>query len=88
MLAELLIVYTMSEAGRLPASDPQQAQYSNAARQAAQAYYIQSGLNRTIDENLKRYERRFSEELRTVAGWGFWCAKTIQDQKITYSWEF
>lgn len=88
MIAEFLIIFTMHQAERLPASDSSSESYREAARNAAQAYYIQSGMNKTVDERLQYYEKKVPKEVRKTLAWTAWGYRVVQDQKITYTWEF
>jgi len=60
----------------------------DAYRNAAQAAYIQSGLERDVNRLVEIELRKVPEPVKKVVANAFLIAKTIQEQKVVYTWNF
>jgi hypothetical protein len=56
-----------------------------ALRNAARAFYKQSGTEADVNAFVKK---EVPKELQTIAGNAFLIAKTIQDKRLTVTWSF
>jgi len=61
--------------------------YSEATRKASQAFYIQSGWNKAVNDAANRLERRYlAQPVKDIGGWLFLIQKVVAEQQITYKW--
>lgn len=64
-------------------------EYMNAARMSWEASYRQSGLKKTVDQKLKRFERKYVPKY--VLKYGSATAiivKVVAEEKLVLTWEF
>lgn len=64
-------------------------QSRTAATYVAQSYYVQSGLNKTVDPILESVDKKYLPDVARKAGMGLvFFYKIAKDNKAEFSWSF
>lgn len=90
VLLDVLIVGSFMATQKVPVGGNEN--YNKAFRSATLAYYHQSGRINTYREVVGEYKDVYkattTRQQRKILTWAFLSAKTLQDKKIVYIWEF